>query len=349
MPVLLLGRGLSGVGGAGITTITRIIISDVRSLDDNAIQSTILVSMQGLGYILGTTTPRTSISLWIESDYWSKGPLIGGGLTSISWRYIFAINIPVAILSIFLLWALLRGRLVGPRGPNHEDRGDNPNQLSIEVSPLTITQKLARVDWIGAVILVSASILVLFGLSAGSTSLATSSWTSPSTLGSLVTGGLVTAAFPACEWLLRANATYHSEQSSRSGQGQSLVQKLRAKWVKYTNGVEPMIPLELFSSPDVWASYFNAMTGGMLLFSCLYFLSTYFIVVVGYNPVRSALQLLLVSPGLGSSVLCISPQCLPRAVNIITRCGLICGDLYDQILASSKSVVWFSTDSLPET
>lgn len=154
-----------------------------------------------------------------------------------------------------------------------------------------------RVDWLGAIILVSASILVLFGLSAGSTSLAASSnWTAPSVLGSLVTGGIVTAAFPACEWLLRANQTYHHNGHR---QDSSVWKKLQAKWVKYTNGVEPMIPLALFGSSDVWISYFNAMVGGMLLFSCLYFLSTYFIVVVGYDAVRSALQLLLVSPGLG--------------------------------------------------
>ena len=60
-----------------------------------------------------------------------------------------------------------------------------------------------------------------------------------------------------------------------------------------------MIPLTLFRSSNVWISYFNALTGGMLLFSCLYFLSTYFVVVVGYSAARSALQLLLIAPGLG--------------------------------------------------
>jgi hypothetical protein len=296
MPVLLAGRGISGVGGAGITTVSRIIISDVRSLDENSVQASVMVSLQGLGYIIGEGEKFdehvTNVSLRR-----SLGPLVGGGLTSISWRYIFAINIPVATFSILLLWALLRHGLVGPRTSLQTERESTAqiNQLSSEGSELTVTQKLARVDWLGAFILITASILVLFGLSAGSTSPNTSNWTAPSVLGSLISGGIVTVAFPACEWLLRANATYEVRRSAPS-----IWRKLRVKWATYTKGVEPMIPLALFKSSDVWISYFNALTGGMLLFSCLYFLSTYFVVVVGYSPVRSTLQLLLIAPGLGT-------------------------------------------------
>jgi len=56
MPVLLAGRGISGIGGAGITTVSRIIITDVRSLDENSVQASIMVSLQGLGYIIGEGT-----------------------------------------------------------------------------------------------------------------------------------------------------------------------------------------------------------------------------------------------------------------------------------------------------
>ena len=192
-----------------------------------------------------------------------------------------------------LLWALLRHGLVGPRNSLQSEGETNAQSLTGREG-LTVAQKLARVDWLGAFIMITASILVLFGLSAGSTSLNTSNWTTPSVLGSLISGGVVTAAFPACEWLLRANATYEVRRSPPS-----MWRKLRAKWVTYTKGVEPMVPLELFQSPDVWISYFNALTGGMLLFSCLYFLSTYFVIVVGYSAVRSAIQLLFVAPGLG--------------------------------------------------
>ena len=196
-------------------------------------------------------------------------------------------------VSVLFLWVLLRHSLAGPRN-SVQSEGEARAQLSPEEAELTMTQKLARVDWLGAFILITASILVLFGLSAGSTSLSTSNWTTPSVLGSLISGSVITAAFPACEWLLRANATYEVRRSTPS-----LWRKLRTRWVTYTKGVEPMIPLTLFRSSNVWISYFNALTGGMLLFSCLYFLSTYFVVVVGYTAARSALQLLLIAPGLG--------------------------------------------------
>lgn len=69
MPILLLGRGITGVGGAGITTVTRIIISDVRSLDDNAVQSTVLVSLQGFGYILGVSLGSLFVLTLFNVDY----------------------------------------------------------------------------------------------------------------------------------------------------------------------------------------------------------------------------------------------------------------------------------------
>lgn len=53
MPMLLGARGITGVGAAGITTVCRIIISDLRSMDENSVQTAVLTSMQGLGFILG--------------------------------------------------------------------------------------------------------------------------------------------------------------------------------------------------------------------------------------------------------------------------------------------------------
>lgn len=292
------------MGGAGIIASTRVIISDVRSLDDNSAQATIMVSLQGLGYIIGI---KQCLLLTVTKLFTSAiitGPLVGGGLTSISWRYIFAMNIPVAVLSIFLLFALLRDSLVGPRAPSHTSPvvESGPSTVEADPLPLSLTQKLARVDWIGASVLITASILLLVGLSSGSTSMS-SSWTAPSTLGTLISGGIVTAAFPLCEWLLRANSTYQV----RRNPSMTIWSKLRAKWVTYTKGVEPMIPLALFMKRDVWISYFSSLTCGMMLFGALYFLSTYFVVVVGYSIVRSSIQLLVVSPGLGKFPICLFP------------------------------------------
>ncbi len=54
------------------TQVVRIILSDSRSLDDNNWQQTVLFALFAIGYCIG--------------------PVIGGALTTISFRWIFAIK-----------------------------------------------------------------------------------------------------------------------------------------------------------------------------------------------------------------------------------------------------------------
>lgn len=305
---LLLGRGISGVGGAGITTVSRIIISDVRSLDDNSVQAAVIVTLQGLGFIVG--------------------PLIGGSISGIGksggegWRWIFIMSCPLTVVSIILLWALMREGLVGPQNAITEGHSDDLE----DHSPLTVMQKLARVDWLGAIVLITGSILVLYGLSQGPSSSTSSSWTSPSVVSALVTGSAATTAFPVCEWLLRTNAAYPLTSSSPN---QPFLVKLKKLWIHYTTDIHPMIPIELFKSSSVWITYLNALTGGMLLFSCLYFLSTYFVIVAGYGPTKSGVQLLYLAPGMGESPL---KSCLQsQPTTIFFRGWNMCRDPHGQV------------------
>ncbi|KAI0919480.1 hypothetical protein AcV5_001533 [Taiwanofungus camphoratus] len=72
MPTMLAGRGVAGIGAAGLQAVVRIIISDWRSLDDNNWQQSMLLFLYAVGYCLG--------------------PVIGGALLNVSFRWIFAIN-----------------------------------------------------------------------------------------------------------------------------------------------------------------------------------------------------------------------------------------------------------------
>jgi MFS family permease len=72
MPTLLVGRGISGIGAAGLLTIVRIILSDSISLDDNNAQGAIMI----IAYTLG----------------WTVGPVLGGVLLQTNWRWVFAIK-----------------------------------------------------------------------------------------------------------------------------------------------------------------------------------------------------------------------------------------------------------------
>lgn len=65
-PMLLAGRGIQGLATAGIVVLTRIVLSDKVSLKDNAKNNTIFSLVASLGF--------------------GVGPLIGGYLTSVTWR-----------------------------------------------------------------------------------------------------------------------------------------------------------------------------------------------------------------------------------------------------------------------
>jgi MFS family permease len=72
MPMMLAGRGVAGIGAAGLLTIVRIILADARGLDENTFQTSGLIILYAIAY--------------------SAGPWIGGALVSISFRWVFAIK-----------------------------------------------------------------------------------------------------------------------------------------------------------------------------------------------------------------------------------------------------------------
>jgi MFS family permease len=93
--VFLLGRGLQGVGVAGISISVRTILADRVSLKDFALNWTLFAFISAVSF--------------------SIGPVVGGYLTQASWRWCFAINLPTAALAILLVLVLLRKELLGPQ------------------------------------------------------------------------------------------------------------------------------------------------------------------------------------------------------------------------------------------
>ncbi|KAF9487945.1 MFS general substrate transporter [Pleurotus eryngii] len=88
---MLVGRAVAGVGAVGLLTIVRVIISDSRSLDSSNWQTTLLFFLYTIGYVIS--------------------PVIGGALVGISFRWIFAINLPCRTVSMILPLILLRNKL----------------------------------------------------------------------------------------------------------------------------------------------------------------------------------------------------------------------------------------------
>ena len=70
--MMLAGRGIAGIGAAGLLTVVRTILADSSSLDTNNYQAAIMTILYTVGYCIG--------------------PVIGGALTDISFRWVFAIK-----------------------------------------------------------------------------------------------------------------------------------------------------------------------------------------------------------------------------------------------------------------
>jgi EmrB/QacA subfamily drug resistance transporter len=91
-PMLIVARGLQGVAGALLTPAALATITAVFSGEER-------------GAAIGTWTAWTGIAFVI-------GPLVGGWLVDLgSWRSIFLINVPFAIVTLALVWIALPGRV----------------------------------------------------------------------------------------------------------------------------------------------------------------------------------------------------------------------------------------------
>ena len=94
-PMLLAGRGVQGTGCAGLIILIDIVLADKVSLKEYAKTNSIFDFVSGIGFCLG--------------------PVIGGYLTSASWRWCFIINLPLCVIGLIVNHILMRPVLLGPQ------------------------------------------------------------------------------------------------------------------------------------------------------------------------------------------------------------------------------------------
>jgi EmrB/QacA subfamily drug resistance transporter len=137
---LVAARALQGIGGAGLMAMAQASIADVVSPRERGRYQGYMASTWGIASI--------------------TGPIIGGWVTeSLSWRWIFWINLPIALIAMLLCDRALR--LLQPRAMK------------------------ARIDWAGAGLLTAAVSCWLLVLSWGGVEMP---WTAPPILGLGVIG-----------------------------------------------------------------------------------------------------------------------------------------------------------------
>jgi EmrB/QacA subfamily drug resistance transporter len=88
MTQLILFRGLQGVGAGSIFPVALAVIGDLFTPADRARYQGLFGAVFGIAFIVG--------------------PLVGGFLTEqVSWHWIFYVNVPIGLISLYFIWRLL--------------------------------------------------------------------------------------------------------------------------------------------------------------------------------------------------------------------------------------------------
>ncbi|KAM0545294.1 hypothetical protein ACHAO7_008433 [Fusarium culmorum] len=126
---LIVGRAITGIGGAGIGSGVFIYITLLFPLEERPKYLGSLGSAFGISSILG--------------------PILGGYLTSVNWRWCFWINVPIGGLSLFLLFILA------------------PDRPSPVKPATTWRQKFLDLDPLGFLLVAGSIVSLLFALEFG--------------------------------------------------------------------------------------------------------------------------------------------------------------------------------------
>jgi MFS family permease len=253
---------LQGIGAAGIGICVRVILSDRVSLKDYALNWTLFSLVSAVAF--------------------SIGPVAGGYLTQTSWRWCFAINLPVAFLAIILVQLIMRKELLGPQPlPQIEGRDASTRHGRLLL-------RLATIDYGGQLLFLWGLGLLILALTwAGSTY----SWDTAAVLVPLVIGALITIA-----WFLYEFSMSPPRLMSRVFPIQ-----------------RAMIPWELLSQRDIGLVFYINFASGMAMFALLYFMDLYFTLVLGRSASQGGIALLYFLPGLGGM--------FPLTIRIVAQLG----------------------------
>lgn len=162
--VLLFGRALQGVGAAGINVVGHVIMADRVSLEDFAWNWT--------------------LSALISAVFFGIGPVVGGHLTQVNWRWCFAINLPIAVVGMLLIVIVLGRDLVGPQPIT------GVSQVSMSTRARRLCTRFSRVDFGGQLLFLTGLTLMILAFTwAGGTY----PWGSVQVLASLIIGAVLTA------------------------------------------------------------------------------------------------------------------------------------------------------------
>ncbi|BEI88949.1 uncharacterized protein CcaverHIS019_0203110 [Cutaneotrichosporon cavernicola] len=135
MMTLILARVIAGIGGAGLTSVGSILLSDLVDLRHRGLYQGLANMVYALGASLG-------------------GPVGGWAADQFGWRVAFGAQVPLLFGSIIAIWCFVPG-----------DLGGRVRDADDEHHTLTWQQKLARIDYAGSTALGVAVTALLLSMS----------------------------------------------------------------------------------------------------------------------------------------------------------------------------------------
>ncbi|RKF74557.1 Efflux pump dotC [Golovinomyces cichoracearum] len=217
---LIIFRAFTGIGGGGLVTVVQIIIGDVVSLRERGKWQGILGAVVALSH--------------------GVGPIIGGKIISYSadsWRWIFRLNLFTSIFTILMVLFFMPLKKVEGHWK----------------------AKLKSIDFFGAALNLSGSILLILGLSWGSVNFP---WLSLRIIITLSIGGILMIAFLLWQW-----------------KGAKL----------------PILPLGIFKSRMVMGITYATFACGWNYLVQIFLIPTFYQLAYGYSPLKAASMLIPVT------------------------------------------------------
>ncbi|KAJ2519315.1 hypothetical protein H4217_002767 [Coemansia sp. RSA 1939] len=216
MVALCVGRALQGVGGAGMMPLSLVVLTDILSPGERGVYMGFL----GAVIVLGKWT----------------GPAIGAALhESSTWRWAGYYNLPVGAVALAILFLTLR---------------------DLPTPPGAVKRKIREFDYLGTILWMGGSTMILLGLSLGGNEHA---WRSAIVVCLFVFGFIVILLFGAVE----------------------------GKWAKW-----PIIPLRMLARPRVLLPMISSFLIGFCLYGMIMFVPIYYSTVLDQGALQSVRHLL---------------------------------------------------------